>query len=255
MISEIRTARVDLFYIAAGCLVFVVGMNGVMMSHQLLSGGLAGIALLLHHLLPGLDTGWWYLLLNLPMVWLGWRYFGRRFMVLTVFGMVFFAITAVWIKPTVVIHDRLTATFLAGMVCGLGGGLVLRSRGSAGGFDVLAIYFNRKLGLSVANVGLALNMVPLAAGLLLHDLEIVLYSSLFYYVYSRVMKVVMRGMVSHKRILAVADPLKMKKLYNNNFLRVWFGVSKKCFPEAKKGLHFYTACIKSAQFFSFKRPL
>jgi uncharacterized membrane-anchored protein YitT (DUF2179 family) len=193
-LTEIQASGVDLLYIATGCIVFVIGMNAMMMPHQFLSGGVAGVALLIHHLSPGMDTGWWYLLLNLPLVWLGWHFFGRRFMFLTLFGMIFFAMAAAWIKPpAMIVNDRFGASILAGVICGLGGGLILRSRGSAGGFDVLAIYFNRKLGLSVPNVGFALNAVPLAAGLLFHDLEIVIYSCLFYYVYSRVLKVVLVG--------------------------------------------------------------
>lgn len=64
-----------------------------------------------------------------------------------------------------------------------------------------------------------MNTVPLAAGLLLHDLEIVIYSCLFYYVYSRVVKVVLVG------------PIRSVKKRRR---------------KAKKDLHFHAACIKSA---------
>lgn len=215
MLAQIQDAGEDLFYIAAGCIVFVIGMNAMMMPHQLLSSGVTGVALLIHHLSPGMDTGWWYLLLNLPLVCFGWRRLGRRFMVLTLFGMVFFAGAAAWIKPPEMFaEDRLAATLLAGVICGMGGGLILRSRGSAGGFDVLAIYLNRQLGFSIPNAGFALNVVPLAAGILLHDLEIVIYSCLFYYVYSRVVMVVLGG---HTRCQKKGDG-KQKRLALSCFL-------------------------------------
>lgn len=104
----------------------------------------------------------------------------------------------------------------------------MRSGGSAGGFDVLAIYLNRRFGLSIPNAGFALNVVPPAAGILLLDLEIVIYSGLFYDVCSRVVVVVLGG--GHKK--------RQKKVM-----------------ESKKDLHFLASCIKSAQFFSLERPL
>jgi uncharacterized membrane-anchored protein YitT (DUF2179 family) len=182
----------DLLYIIAGCIVFVIGMKALMIPYQLLGGGVAGIVLLFHYLLPGADMGLLYFLLNLPLIWLGWHRIGRRFMVLTVFGMVFFSIATEWVKPPeIIIQDRMISTLFASMICGLGGGLILRSCGSAGGFDVLSIVLNRKTGFSVANWSLALNSMPLVAGMWFYDLDTIFYSCLFHIACSRVVKVVM----------------------------------------------------------------
>jgi uncharacterized membrane-anchored protein YitT (DUF2179 family) len=201
-IRNIRTAlwasNSDLLYIIAGCLVFVIGMKALMIPHQLLGGGVAGIVLLFHYLLPGADMGLLYFLLNLPLIFLGWRRLGKRFMVLTVFGMAFFSVAAEWAKPPeIMIQDRMIATVLASMICGLGGGLILRSCGSAGGFDILSIVLSRKTGHSVANWSLALNSMPLVAGLWFYDLGTIFYSCLFHIACSRVVKVVMAYHSSH----------------------------------------------------------
>ena len=186
----------DLVLIATGSIIFVMGLNTILVQHRLIAGGLAGAAILLNHLQPRLEIGWWYLLLNLPLVWLGWHRVGRRFMLLTIFGMVFFSLAAVGIKPpALAIEDPLLALLAAGVVCGLGAGLVLRSNGSAGGLDVLSVYLKNRFGFSIGSVGFALNALLLAVGVWLYSLEAALYSALFLFVCSRVVDAVMAGEV------------------------------------------------------------
>jgi uncharacterized membrane-anchored protein YitT (DUF2179 family) len=190
--TALRASSYDLLYIVSGCIVFVIGMKALMIPHQLLGGGIAGFALLFYYLEPAVDLGFLYFLLNLPLIWLGWHRFGRRFLALTIFGMVFFSVAAEWVKiPEIILHNRMVATIVAGIICGLGSGLILRSRGSAGGFDILAIVLNRKTGFSVANYSLALNSMPLAAGVWFNDIDTILYSCLFHFACSRVVKAVM----------------------------------------------------------------
>ncbi len=201
-----RRLWTDLALIAAGSMIFVIGLNTILVQHRLIAGGLAGAAILLNHLQPRLEIGWWYLLLNLPLVWLGWRRVGRRFMLLTIFGMVFFSLSAVWIKPpALAIEDPLLALLAAGVVCGLGAGLVLRSHGSAGGLDILSVYFKNRFGFSVGAVGFALNAFLLAVGGWLYSLEAALYSALFLFVCSRVVDAVMAGVNPPRVMLVISD--------------------------------------------------
>jgi uncharacterized membrane-anchored protein YitT (DUF2179 family) len=184
----------DLIYIFTGCIVFVIGLNALTAVHPVVSGGVTGIALLLHVIVPELDTGAWYFLLNLPLIGLGWRRLGRRFMALTIIGIVFFSLAALGIKPrSLIIHNRIIATLLWGGICGLGAGMILRSRGSAGGCDILSIILSPQLGVSVATLGFVFNVVPLVAGLWIYDWDTIFYSCLFFFICSRVVDVVMSG--------------------------------------------------------------
>lgn len=202
----LRTLPSDLALIAGGSIIFAWGLNSILVQHQLIAGGLTGAAILLNHLQPQIEIGWWYLLLNLPLVWLGWRRIGRRFMLLTVFGLVFFSLCAVWIKPpALAIQDPLLALLAAGVVCGLGAGLILRSDGSAGGLDILSVYLKNRLGLSVGSVGFALNALLLTVAGWLYSLEAALYSALFLFVCSRVVDVVVAGINPPRVMLVISD--------------------------------------------------
>jgi uncharacterized membrane-anchored protein YitT (DUF2179 family) len=196
----------DVTYVAAGCLVFVIGMNALLIPHQLIAGGLTGVALLLHYTIPFFNVGWWYFFLNIPLLWLGWRSRGRRFMLLTAFGMLFFSLAANWVSVApFAVYDPITAAIAAGVICGLGAGLVLRSRGSAGGLDILSIYFRDKFGFSLGALGFAMNGAILLAGAWFHDLQTALYSAIFIFVCARVVDAVLVGVNPQKIVMVISD--------------------------------------------------
>ena len=62
----LRELSSDLALISAGSIIFVLGLNTILVQHRLIAGGLAGAAILMNHLQPRLEIGWWYMLLNLP---------------------------------------------------------------------------------------------------------------------------------------------------------------------------------------------
>ncbi len=197
---------VDAAYIVAGCIVFAIGMNGLLIPHQLIAGGLTGAALLLHYALPLFDVGWWYFLLNIPLIWLGWRHIGRRFMMLTAFGMTFFSLAAVWISPSPFpVYDPIMVAIGAGVLCGLGAGLILRSQGSAGGLDIISIYLRKKFGFSLGSLGFAMNGAILLAGAWFHDLQTALYSAVFIFICARVVDVVLVGVNPQKIVMVISD--------------------------------------------------
>jgi uncharacterized membrane-anchored protein YitT (DUF2179 family) len=203
---HIRGWLVDMALIFAGCLVFVVGMNALLIPHQLIAGGLTGAALLLHYAVPLFDVGWWYFFLNIPLLWLGWRNRGRRFMILTAFGMTAFSLAANWVSVTpLAVYDPITAAIAAGVICGLGAGLILRSHGSAGGLDILSIYLRDRFGFSLGSLGFAMNGAILLAGAWFHDLQTALYSAIFIFVCARVVDAVLVGVNPQKMVLVISD--------------------------------------------------
>lgn len=192
--------------ISLGCLIYTLGMNSVLLPHQWLTGGITGFALILHYWVPSLDLGLMYLLMNIPLLILGWFHISRRFMWYTTFGMVLFSVMASRIRPPVAeIHDPMLAVVFAGVICGIGGGLILRSLGSAGGFDVLGVYLHKRFGLRPGGVIFLANSLPLMVGAYLFGLEKTLYSLACLFISSRVIDAVLTGFNQRKSIMIVSD--------------------------------------------------
>jgi uncharacterized membrane-anchored protein YitT (DUF2179 family) len=190
----------------AGNFIYVLGMKAVLIPHQLLSGGLVGISLILHYLASNVDIGISYFLLNIPLAILGWRNISRRFMLYTVFGMASFSVMASLVDvPPLKLEDPILAALLAGVVCGVGCGTVLRSVGSGGGLDILAIYANLRWGLRPGMVAMSANSLVLLAGVWLFDLDMVLYSIIYVFVNGQVLDAVLTGFNRRKSVLIVSS--------------------------------------------------
>lgn len=195
----------NLTLIAAGSIIFVLGMNSILIPQHFVTGGVTGISMIAHYWIDALDVGLVYFTLNLPLLLLGWFSISRRFMAYTAFGMAFFSVAAKTIHPPVVmIHDPLLAAVFAGVICGLGGGLILRSVGSAGGFDILGIFLNQRFGVRPGAIIFVLNLFPLALGGILYSLDIALYSVIYAFTYGKIVDAVLTGVNQRKSVLIIS---------------------------------------------------
>ncbi len=207
--ADWKSLAVNLGLIMTGSVIFVLGVNAVLVPQKLLSGGVVGVAVILHYLYPSVDVGHFYLLSNIPLMILGWFSISRRFMGYTLFGMVFFSMAASWIKvPAVTLSDPLLAAVLAGVWCGVGGGIMLRSLGSAGGLDILAIYLNTRWGIRVGVTYMAANVMILGVGGFFFGLERALFSVVYVYASSRVVDAVLVGFNRRKMVLIITSQVQ-----------------------------------------------
>ena len=194
------------FLIMAGCTIFTVGMKAVLVPMHFVSGGLVGVSLIIKYLVPSSDMGLVYFLLNIPLFVLGWMSVGHRFMFYSIFGMVFFSLVAslVDVSP-LALHDPILAALLAGVICGVGGGIVLKSLGSAGGLDILAVYVTKTWGIRPGPVITAANVLVLLAGAYFVDLEKTLYSIIYVFTSSHIIDMILAGFNRRKSTLIISE--------------------------------------------------
>ncbi len=194
----------NLALIAAGSLICAWAINGIVVPHRFLSGGVTGLALILHYLFPPFSVGLLYFLLNIPIYVLGWLYIGRRFFWYSLAGLAIFSGAILAIHPANPIEDRLLAALLAGIVSGSGGGLILRSLGCAGGTDILSIILLKRYSIRIGSTVLFFNASILVLSTFLFDLESVLYTLIFMFVSSRLVDLVVTGFSQRKAVLIIS---------------------------------------------------
>jgi uncharacterized membrane-anchored protein YitT (DUF2179 family) len=147
----------DLQGLATGTLFVALGL--VLLRHAgLLTGGTAGIALVLHY-----ATGWpfgaLFFTLNLPFYWLAWRRLGLRFTVKT------FAAVALLSALVESLPGWLQLGTVAPLFAALGGGLLIgagfiilfRHRASLGGLNVLVLWLQERFGWRAGKVQMAID--------------------------------------------------------------------------------------------------
>ena len=81
----------NLGLIAVGSCVCAVALNGILIPNGFVSGGVAGLSLIVHHVLPDLPVSILYLIFNIPLFALGWKYVGRRFFLYSIVGTFIFS--------------------------------------------------------------------------------------------------------------------------------------------------------------------
>ena len=196
----------DYAQIVAGSLLVAAGTNLFFVPNNVVSGGVTGRSFIAHHLFKT-PVGMVVLVLNLPLLWLGWRFAGGiRFFVRTVVSVMILSIaidlTAPFLVPPT--HDRLLVICYGGLIDGLGMGLVFRGRGTTGGTDILARLAHRYLGIGIGQALLAMNVAIFAGAAFLFGAEAVMVALALAFVSARVLDVVQTGFSAARAALIIS---------------------------------------------------
>ncbi|MFH1058524.1 MAG: YitT family protein, partial [Pseudomonadota bacterium] len=199
--GKLRRPAASLALLIAGSLLAAVAVNGILLPRGFLSGGFTGLSLLVHYLQPAWPVGALYLLLNLPLYALGWRRVGRRFFLWSIAGALILAAALQWVHPgDLGLNDRILAAILAGILVGSGTGLILRSLGSSGGTDILAVVLLKRYGLKPGSTVLGFNSAVLVGAALLISLEGALYTLVYLFVSAKITDLVVVGFSQRKAV-------------------------------------------------------
>ena len=195
----------NLAVLTFGAAVYSFGIKDIVVAKGLMSGGVSGVALLLFYLTGALGPGVYYFLLNLPLMVLGWVSLSRRFILYTVYGMGILSLFMQLMPERALIADPLLAAVFGGAVMGAGSGIMLRTLGSAGGTDILAIWLNQKYNLRIGQFNFVFNLAVFAAGMAFYDPTLALYSIILSYANSKVMDYVLALFNQLKMVFIISD--------------------------------------------------
>jgi uncharacterized membrane-anchored protein YitT (DUF2179 family) len=214
MLTNQFTQRLtNLFAIMLGTAIYAFGLQYFVISNELMEGGITGISLLLNYVLdipPSLST----LILNIPLFYIGWKFFGKSSMLYTIFGVISlslflwvveFMINQHWIIPFKTSQDYFLATLYAGVTLGTGLGLVFRFGGTTGGSDIVARVGNKLRGWSVGQVILFIDVLVIGTSLLYIPKEKVLYSLVAVFISSRMIDYITEGAYAAKAFTIITD--------------------------------------------------
>lgn len=181
-----------MFWIIAGNLMFAASVNILITPMDLYNGGFLGIAQLLRHYFvnvlnvsmpPGIDlTGIIYYIMNVPLFWYAKKIVGKAFagktLLSTTISSLFLMVIPV--PDTPYFDDFLTACVVAGVICGLGGGMILRGGGSTGGSDIIGMCLAKtKPNASVGTFNIFVNLIVYGICLFVFSIQVAVYSLIY----------------------------------------------------------------------------
>ena len=151
----------DLLALFVGC-VFVATGLAILHAAGLVTGGMAGTALLVSKLVP-VSPGLLLAILNLPFIVLGYRAIGPLFALRTVLASAGIAGLSLIGEHTIRlgIESPLVAAIAGGTLLGQGTLCMIRHGTGMGGFGVLTIWLNRKFSWPVGRSQILVDVVVL----------------------------------------------------------------------------------------------
>ncbi|MEG0577846.1 MAG: YitT family protein, partial [Bacilli bacterium] len=167
----------------------------------------AGIGLLLQYV-TDIPSGYFTLLINIPIFCFGIKVINKEFGILSFIGMLSMSIFLVLTKNVstlIRVDDLLISCISGGVLCGVGMSIIFLNKASEGGTDIIAIALMKKYGLKISSMSFILNALIVFIGLLLNDLTITVYTLMSLFIRSYILDKIINMSNEKKLIIAISD--------------------------------------------------
>jgi uncharacterized membrane-anchored protein YitT (DUF2179 family) len=204
IINHVAAMLPDIILILSGVFIAGFGLKGFLVPNHFLDGGLTGISLLLHEIFH-FPLGLLIILFNIPFIITGYFSISRLFAFKSLIAVLLLAAFLVWFPYPVITSDKLLIAVFGGFFLGVGIGLTMRAGCAVDGLELLAIYTLKRIGLSLTEIILAINIVLFSAAALILGLEISLYAALTYFTVTKTIDFVIQGIEAYIGITIVSS--------------------------------------------------
>jgi len=202
-------------FIISGSTILALAVVGFFVSNHLITGGTAGLALLLHYITP-LSIGMLVALVNLPLIIIGIKYLGKMFAIRTVITIVLISILidffAKVLNLQAFVVDTTLGAIFGGIFVGIGLALVIKGNSSAGGSTIIARIVASKTEIKPGTVILVIDTIIIFSALfILNDTAKILWSVISIYITSKVIDKMLTGTLNKKIVHLVTNKTELLK--------------------------------------------
>ena len=197
----------DIVWVVAGNAVLALAVSMFILPYDILSGGVAGIAVALQPLIPLPVT----LMVNLLVVGLfilGACFLGKEFAMKTILSSLIYPVFLTFFSGRVPVLDLdpILASLYGGLLGGMGVGMALRTGASTGGMDIPPLIVHKLTHIEIAKLALITDALTVLLGAFTYGLEAVLIGFVSVWASSvAIDKVLMFGGQQAKAIQIISD--------------------------------------------------
>jgi len=203
--NKLRSVAVNTLLVAIGSFLFAFGIKAVAVPHDLISGGLFGLGLVFHYLFGGLDPSHYFLIFNIPLFLAGYLFVSRRFFLYSLLAVVLTTIFYDLVHFELAVQSDLYAALAAGFISGGGVGITLRSLGSGGGLDIVAVIIHNRWGISFGRFSMTYHFVLFVVCFAFFDIDRCITSLIMIFVSAIIMDEVISGF-SKRKVVRIISP-------------------------------------------------
>jgi uncharacterized membrane-anchored protein YitT (DUF2179 family) len=206
--KRIEISRIVL--ICAGIASASFGLESFLIPNHFIDGGVTGISLLISSL-----TGWpisiLLIVINIPFIWLGYKKVDKLFAVKTLVAIAVLAIILATVHFPLVTKDKLLTAVFGGFFLGSGIGLAMRGGAVIDGTELLAVYINPRLPISIGQIILIINIGIFGVAAFFLGIEASLYSILTYLAATQMINYIVQGIDEFTQVTIISPKSELIK--------------------------------------------
>ena len=150
---------ISFIMLTIGTILAAYALEAFLIPNTILDGGVTGISIIISKLTK-IPLSFLVLILNIPLIYIGYKNMGKNFLIKAVYSMVLFSIFLSYFGYFESVTEQiLLATVYGGALLGVGVGLVIHFGGCIDGTESVALVISKKTSLSVGQIVLIFNLI------------------------------------------------------------------------------------------------
>lgn len=204
---EIKQFLIEVLGTIVGSFVMAISVAFFLLPNELSSGGFSGIATIFYYRLK-IPMGITIASLNIPLFLMAGYKLGKRFFLKSLIGTISLSVFIDLLdKYKVVTNDKMLAAIYGGLLTGIGTAIILKSRSSTGGSDLVTYIINKYN--NKIELGHVITMIDAIIVILnvifLKKIEVGLYSAITIYLMGLMIDVVFEGIFFSKLLFIISN--------------------------------------------------
>ncbi|MBU8852327.1 hypothetical protein C2I27_17400 [Priestia megaterium] len=195
----------DVIFLLIGSFVFSLAVNMFVIPIGLGEGGVTGISIILYYT-THLSTGITNFILNGILLIVGYKFLEKKTIVYT---MITIIATSIFLHVTegwgLHLHEELIGMVFAGVLLGVGIGMILRVGGTTAGSAIIARILNKFLNWKVSYALLAVDLLVVLASYFIIGAEKLLFTIVMLYITTKVIDFVIEGFDAKKAVTVISS--------------------------------------------------
>lgn len=193
----------DFLLIIIGIFSAAFGFKGFLLTNHFIDGGATGISLLIAAL-TNIPLQFLIIIVNIPFIILGYFTMGKRFAIKTALAITGLSMCLAFVNFPDVTSDNLLVAIFGGFFLGAGIGFSIRGGAVIDGTEVLAVFISRKLGTTIGDIIIVINIIIFSLAAYLLGVEIAMYSMITYLAASKTLDFMVEGIEEYIGVTIVA---------------------------------------------------
>lgn len=200
-----------------GCLLVAISYNAFLASHDLVPGGISGLAIILNHLF-GINNALFVFLVGIFLLVISYFLLGKEKTKYSVLGTIIFPIfleLTVGITKIFTINESqlLLASLFGGVIYGVGLGMILKEGFTTGGTDIINQILSKYLKISMGKAILITDGIIVTTSAIVFGPIHLMYSVLVLYILSIMSDRIILGISDSKAFFIVTEQDDLVKDY------------------------------------------